>query len=166
MGPPRSFQIMVAATVAMVGLVCPSNHAAARGGLSHPDVASTRYIEELPPEIQKALRRWQSACGSPLAARHPFAHYLGDTTSRYRLISLHFHELSCDNRAALCTNQGCLHQVYVSQDGAYRLAFSANVPEVTLRFLGNTPTVEIDCGPLDRQCPRVLRWNGRSFTER
>ena len=99
-----------------------------------------------------------------MAARHSFAHYLGDKAVGYRLVALHFNELDCTNRAALCTSRGCLHQVYMSTDGVYRLVFSANVSDITLRFLDHTPAIEIDCerfGPQD--CPRVLRWNGRRF---
>jgi hypothetical protein len=79
-----------------------------------------------------------------LKAKPLFTHYLGDRAVGYRLIALHFHELGCANRGALCTNQGCLHQVYISTDGAYRLAFSANVPDVTLTLLDHTPAIEID----------------------
>jgi hypothetical protein len=139
--------------------------AAARGGISHTEVASTRHIEELPPEIRNALGRWQSACGTPLKARPLFAHYLGDSAVGYRLIALHFHELDCANRAALCGNQGCLHQVYISTDGAYRLAFSANVPEVTLTLIDHTPEIEIGGETFSWQSPRLLRWNGRGFVE-
>ena len=164
MNLPRILQIAAMLTLAMIWLSPP---AVARGGISHPDVASTRHIEELPSEIRSALGRWQSLCGVPLAARHSFAHYLGDRAIGYRLISLHFHELSCDNKAALCTDRGCLHQVYISTDDVYRLAFSANVPEITLIFLDHAiPAIEIDCETFSPQCrSRVLRWNGRRFAE-
>jgi len=141
----------------------PPSHA--RGGIPHTDVASTRHVGELPPEIQNALRRWQSACGTPLKAKPLFAHYLGDSATGYRLIALHFHELGCTNGAVLCTNLGCLHQVYISTDGLYRLAFSANVFDVTLRILDHMPAIEIDGGIFSSQTHRVLHWNGRRFIE-
>ena len=140
--------------------------AAARGGISHTDLASTRHIEELPSEIRNALGRWEPACGSPLKAKPLFAHYLDDSIVGYRLIALHFHELGCANRGALCTNQGCLHQVYISTDGEYRLAFSANVPDVTLKLFDHTPAIEIVGEISSWQSPRVLRWNGRGFVEK
>jgi len=163
----RILQSATIPTMVTLTLIGFSPFAAARGGISYRDVASTRHIEELPSEIRSAIARWQSVCGVPLAARHLFAHYLGDKAIGYRLISLHFHELSCVDKAALCTDRGCLHQVYISTDGAYHLAFSANVPEVTLTFLdGTVPAVEIDCEIFSIQCrPRVLRWNGRRFAE-
>lgn len=122
--------------------------------------------EELPPEIRKAVSRWQSPCGPPLAATHLFAHYLDDRLIGSRLISLHFHELSCANKSGLCSYEGCLHRVYVSTDGRYQLAFSAHVPEVTLTLVDHTPAIEIDCGLLAPRCPRVLRWDGGRFVER
>jgi hypothetical protein len=155
-----------AATVAIAGLTCHPNHAAGRGGvLSHPEVASARYVEELPAELRKAVVRWQSACGSPLAARHSFAHYLDDRISHYRFIALHFHALACDRREVLCTARGCLHQIYASSGGPYRLVFSGNVADVTLRLFDHTAALEIDCGPPDQQCSRVLRWDGRRFAK-
>jgi len=152
-------------TVLTLTMIWFSPHAAARGGASHTEVASTRHIGELPPEIRNALGRWQSSCGTPLKARPLFAHYLGDSAVGYRLIALHFHELDCANRAALCSNQGCLHQVYIYTDGAYRLAFSANVPDVTLTLVDHTPAIEIDGETFSWQRPRLLRWNGRGFVE-
>jgi hypothetical protein len=167
MNPSRIGQITTIATTLTITTIWLAPLAMARGAISHRDVASPQHIEELPSEIRSALARWQSACGVPLAARDWFAHYLDDKATGYRLISLHFHELSCINKAALCTAQGCLHQVYISTGGMYRLAFSANVPDVTLTFLdGRVPAIEIDCETFSTQCrPRVLRWNGRGFAE-
>jgi hypothetical protein len=161
----RILQHTTLSTLLVLSPIWFSPLVAARGGMSHTDVASTRHIEELPSEIRNALGRWQSACGAPLKARALFAHYLGDSAVGYRLIALHFHELSCANGAGLCTNRGCLHQVYISTDGAYRLAFSANVPDITLTFLDHTPAIEIDGEISSWQGPRVLRWNGRGFVE-
>ena len=168
MNPSWIRRITTITTMLAITVIWLTPLAMARGGISHRDVASTRHIEELPLEMRSALARWQSACGVPLAPRDSFAHYLGDKAIGYRLISLHFHELSCINKTTLCTAQGCLHQVYVSTDGVYRLAFSANVPDVTLTFLdGRVPAIEIDCDTFSTQCrPRVLRWNGRGFAER
>jgi hypothetical protein len=162
----RKLTITTITAIATLSLVCPSPEAAAHNVTSHPDLPSTRHIAELPPEIVKVVNGWQSVCGSPIAARQSFAHYLEDKTLGYRLISLHFRELSCDNKAALCTNAGCLHQVYVSTDGTYRLAFSANVRDVTLTFIDHKPALEVDCDSLLRlQCSRILRWNGHRFDE-
>lgn len=148
MNLPGTTQTTSMAILVLVSLLYQSADAVARGGISHPDVASTQYVKELPPEIRKVVSRWQSACGAPLAARRLFAHYLGDTLIGSHLISLHFHELSCANKSALCSYRGCLHQVYVLTDSRYQLAFSAHVPDVTLTLLDHTPAIEIDCGLL------------------
>lgn len=55
-------------------------------------------------------------CGD-LAAQHYFAGYFENS----RRLVLHFERLRCANRVNLCTQQGCLHQVYVSEGGRYRL---------------------------------------------
>jgi hypothetical protein len=103
----RILQITMISTTLTLTIMWPSPYAAARGGISRTDIASTRHIEELPPEIRNALRSWQSACGTPLRANRLFARYLRDPAVGYWLISLHFHELGCANRGSLCTNQGC-----------------------------------------------------------
>lgn len=169
MSGPHKLQIATIATIGALSFVLPSPYAAARGNLSHPDIATPLRIAELPPEIRDAVSQWQPICGNPLAARRLFALSLDDKTSGYRLISLHFHELNCDNKAVLCTKQGCLHQVYIASDtdGTYRLIFGANVPDVTLRFIDHKPAIEIGCDtPLNLQCSRIiLRWDGRGFVE-
>ena len=149
--------------LALVSLLYQLPDAAARGGISHVDRASIRPIEELPPHVRRAVERWKSVCGFPLTAKRSFVHYLGDMSLGYQFIALHFDELSCDNRAAICNNRGCLHQVYVSMGGTYRVVFTEYVEDLTLRFADHTPALEIECTALDAQCPRVLRWNGRRF---
>ena len=153
------------AILALVSLLYQSADAAARSGsYSHVDLASTRPIEELPPDVRRAVvERWKSVCGFPLTARRSFVHYLGDRSLGYQFIALHFNDLNCDNRTAVCNDRGCLHQVYVSTGSTYRVVFTEYVQEVTLTFLDHTPAVEIECMAVDARCPRVLRWNGRRF---
>jgi hypothetical protein len=50
-------------------------------------------------------------------AQHQFAGYF----QNWRVLVLHFEYFRCDDRAALCTQAGCLHQVYTSTGGRYRL---------------------------------------------
>src|SRR5271157_5556260 len=133
------------ATIMLLGLVGAPHDVAARGGISRPDPASTRQIEELPPEIRKSVARWQSVCGSPLAAHHQFAFHLEGSASRYRFIGLHYELLSCDRKDALCSKEGCLHEVYVSTGGAYRRVLSVQVRDVELTFIDRTAAVEFIC---------------------
>jgi hypothetical protein len=130
----RHWQLGLLPTILIMSLISFSPQATARGGtVSHPDLASTRHIKELPPEIVKAVEHWRSLCGSPLAATSSFARYLDNEFSRYRFIVLHFHALSCGTPSPFCSREGCLHQVYaLTARGTYHLVFSANVPDVTL----------------------------------
>jgi hypothetical protein len=43
-------------------------------------------------------------------------------------IVLHFEHFVCDGDGTYCTASGCLHQVYVSTDGHYRLLRSYYAP--------------------------------------
>ena len=86
----------------------------ARGGLHLLDPAlNPQHIRGLPPEVRNALAHM---CGDS-RAEHQFASY----SQNLRFLVLHFEHLRCGNRAALCTQSGCLHQVYVSTGGHYRL---------------------------------------------
>jgi hypothetical protein len=164
----RHWQLGLLPTILIMSLISFSPQATARGGtVSHPDLASTRHIKELPPEIVRAVEHRRSLCGSPLAATSSFARYLGNEFSRYRFIVLHFHALSCGTPSPFCSREGCLHQVYaLTGRGTYHLVFSANVPDVTLNQYDHLPEAEIDCGLFDPKCPRILRWNGRRFVDR
>src|SRR5664279_3174150 len=88
--------------------------ALARGGLAGEDRWNPHHIKDLPTEIQNAVARM---CGQSSRAEHYFAGYFENS----RRIVLHYEHFSCDGRRALCTHTGCLHQVYVSTGGHYRL---------------------------------------------
>ena len=79
-----------------------------------------QHIEGLPSDVrQKVLQ----LC--PVAkATHGFANY----TDHLQRLVLHFEHLYCGSQA-FCGPSGCLHQVYVSSDGRYRLRDSYFVPE-------------------------------------
>ena len=165
----RHWQLGLLPTILIMSLISFSPQATARGGtVSHPDLASTRHIKELPPEIVRGSRalaiamRIPARCNvfvRPLPRQRIFA--------RYRFIVLHFHALSCGTPSPFCSREGCLHQVYaLTGRGTYHLVFSANVPDVTLNQSDHLPEAEIDCGLSDPKCPRILRWNGRRFVDR
>jgi hypothetical protein len=94
----------------------------ARGGLAAEDRWNPHHISDLPAEIQNAVAR---VCGRSPKAEHRFAGYFENS----RRIVLHFEHLSCASSGALCTQAGCLHQVYVSTGGNYRLLRSFYAPE-------------------------------------
>jgi hypothetical protein len=81
-------QTMNMTILALVSLSYQSPDASARGGaISHVDLASTRPIEKLPPEVRRSVERWKSVCGFPLTARRSFVHYLGDRSLGHRFMA-------------------------------------------------------------------------------
>jgi hypothetical protein len=102
----------------------------ARGGMPAENRWNPQHIDSLPPEIRNAIARYAQVCGGSLAAEHMFATYFQKGTAR--LIALHFEHLRCSGGAPICSAKGCLHQVYISRGGPYRLLTSAHVPEVDL----------------------------------
>jgi hypothetical protein len=156
------------ATAAIVALITLASllSAAGRGGMRGEDSLAAAHIEGLPPEVRDAVKRWQAACGAPLAAEHGFSRSMHDKVSGARFVSLHFEHLRCRNRAAVCTAAGCLHEVYVSTDGHYRPALSVHAPDVELKPSDHSVAVEIACAPPAAGCPKLLRWNGARFTPR
>jgi len=103
------------------------------------DPWSPQHIDSLPAEIRNAIAPFARACGGRLAAEHSFATYFQRGAAK--LIALHFEHLSCPNRAAICKAPGCLHQVYISTGGRYRLLRSSYVLELDLT------QVKIPAGP-------------------
>ena len=86
----------------------------ARGGLHLLDPAwNPQHINALPAGVRNALTQM---CRDS-QAEHQFASY----SQNLRVLVLHFEHFHCGNRGALCTQSGCLHQVYVSTGGHYRL---------------------------------------------
>ena len=107
---------MKVAPIALGLLVTASlaSPAFARGGLHLLDPAwNPQHINGLPAEVRSAVTHM---CGGA-QAEHQFASY----SQNLRLLVLHFEHFRCGNRGALCTQSGCLHQVYVSTGGHYRL---------------------------------------------
>jgi hypothetical protein len=98
----------------VVAALMSASSAFARGGMAVEDRWNPHHLSDLPPEIQKAVSRM---CRQSPKAEHYFAGHFENS----RRIVLHFEHLNCDGRSTLCNQSGCLHQVYVSTRGAYRL---------------------------------------------
>jgi len=106
---------------AFVALLLMCVQSSAKGGALHSeDRFNPQHISSLPPEIRSAIYQ---RCSTP-EALHPFAAYF-DNLKR---IVLHFEHFYCDQRDAFCNNSGCLHQVWVSAGGRYRLLRSYYAP--------------------------------------
>jgi len=96
--------------------------ASARGGVHLLDPAwNPQHISGLPAEIRNALVHM---CGASQAG-HQFARY----SQNLHILVLHFEHFRCGDARALCTQAGCLHQVYTSTGGRYRLFRSYHAPE-------------------------------------
>ena len=122
-------QLYMTATAALL-VLAGSISAGARSSMPADDRWNPQHIDALPPEVRNAIAPYARICGGPLAAEHSFARYF--QTGTVKLIGLHFETLRCGNRGAVCKSAGCLHQVYVSTGGRYRLLSSSYVPELDL----------------------------------
>jgi hypothetical protein len=149
------------AILSLLGLV-GIGPAAARGtiGSASGDVWNTAHVERLPREVRAAIERSAQACGMPITARHLFSRSIEDQITGDRFIALHFEEVHCVNEAAICTSAGCLHQVYVSKGGPYRLILNVHAPEIRLTLIDGSAAVEIDCGETTQPCTRYFHWDG------
>ncbi|MFX7082919.1 hypothetical protein ABTI41_20460, partial [Acinetobacter baumannii] len=75
------------------------------------------HIVHLPAEVRGAVL---AMCGTPPSAGHYFATY----SQNSRQINLHFEHFLCESGPHFCTAAGCLHQVYASTGGHFRLVKS------------------------------------------
>jgi len=125
------------------------------------DPAHTLSLDRLPREVGAALDMWKPACGERLAAGQWFARVSEISGRRY--LTLHFEELACVDRSAICSSNGCRHEVYVFAQGRFQRVFTRDTMGLNLRDLQKTAVLELDCGLLG--CLRALRWNGRTFLE-
>ena len=102
-----------------VGLLATSisqaSPAFARGGGLHllDPPLNPQHIKGLPAEVRNALAHMCRGA----QAQHQFAAY----SQNSQVLVLHFEHFRCGNGRATCTQAGCLHQVYVSTGGRYRL---------------------------------------------
>lgn len=69
------------------------------------------HIDQLPAAIRQAVL---ARCQTRPNAGHYFATYFDDE------VHLHFEHLHCEG-VSFCDKSGCLHQVYSSHGGRYRL---------------------------------------------
>ena len=102
------------ATALLLNLVCQVSAAVARGG------AGTRITPGIPSTStscpRKSGARSVHLCGPSSRAAHYFATY----SENSRFLNLHFEHSHCQLQN-VCTQAGCLHQVYILTNGRYRL---------------------------------------------
>jgi hypothetical protein len=107
-------QFRAVAAGMLLSFICHLSPAVARSSGSAPDHPyNPEHINQLPAEVRNAVGR---LCGPSLRAAHYFATY----NKNSRLLNLHFEHSQCQSQK-MCTQAGCLHQVYVFGKGHYRL---------------------------------------------
>jgi hypothetical protein len=121
-----SQEVIMKHTLIAIGLLATISRAspafARSGGIHSEDPWNPQHISGLPSDVRNALARM---CRGESRAQHQFARYFQNS----RTLVLHFEHFRCGDRGALCTQAGCLHQVYTSTDGRYRLLRSYYGPE-------------------------------------
>ena len=107
--------------MAIVAASLASTQAFAKGGnMRSEDRYDPQHIEGLPSDVrQQVLRRCPAA-----RASHDFANF----TDHLQKLVLHYERLYCGTET-FCGPSGCLHQIYVSSGGRYRLHDSYFAPE-------------------------------------
>lgn len=148
----------LAATLFALCLSGLSQSASSRGGIAQ-DRWNPAHLTNLPPEIRVQAKKWESACGTPVAAAQQFALYL--TTPGAEFVALHFDDFQCGNRGVVCDASGCLHEVYVAVRGRYRKVLTLRAQDVRLVREQNSAFLEIQDRSSGRR--RILRWNGARF---
>ena len=106
---------------ALIILLLTCSQSSAKEGNYHTeDPYNPQHVDSLPSEIRNSILY---RCTEPKAL-HPFASYF-DNSKR---IVLHFEHFVCDGDGTYCAPSGCLHQVWTSIDGHYRLVRSYYAP--------------------------------------
>lgn len=122
-----SFSKTVLAAVALVTLLAAIP---VLGAMRSKDRWDPRHISQLPSEVRLMAEARIRACGGTPAASHDFTRYL--TRGHVQLIGLHYEHARCGGRSVFCNTSGCLHQVYISTGGRFRLLQSLYVAELDL----------------------------------
>jgi hypothetical protein len=105
----------------ILSLLCCSPLSAKGGNMANQDPYKTQYVESLPPEVRAALTQ---QCRSTAKALPNFASHPENT----KRIVLRFEYFYCNSGSAFCGPSGCLHQIYVSSHGHYKLLRSYYSP--------------------------------------
>jgi hypothetical protein len=104
-----------------LSLLCSTQLSAKGGNMANQDPYKTQYVESLPPEVRAALIH---QCSSTVKALPNFASH-PENTGR---IVLRFEYFYCNSGGTFCGPSGCLHQIYVSSHGHYKLLRSYYSP--------------------------------------
>jgi hypothetical protein len=149
----RTWTVLVLAVI--TGLASP---ALAKAPQPSDEEWRAAHIAELPREVSKEVYKWRGPCGV-LKARSTFSRITEIGGRRY--LALHFEQLHCEDRTALCSAAGCLHEVYEFRHGRFQKIKSLRTSELQVVPSDGQAALEFDCRLLG--CLRVLKWDGTGF---
>ena len=101
--------------ICALGLIASHSQCTARGSSSNERPWAAEHVDNLPPDIPRAVAAREAAGGNKAAAGHYFSVSIVAGGLRFR--SLHFEDFACSNRASVCNAHGCLHEVYLESGG-------------------------------------------------
>ena len=136
---------------------CAVGPADARGSSASENFWSAEHVGGLPADIRSGVDARARACGNDSAARHYFSTSITVGGRLFR--SLHFEEFACGSRGAVCTADGCLHEIYLESNGRYRRVFSAYAGEMKMGSEKGVLVIELNGG---RSSGRYV-WEGSRF---
>jgi hypothetical protein len=118
MSTSRAFRLLFAFILSLLGC---SQLSAKGGNMANQNPYRTHYVESLPPEVRTALTQ---QCHRTAKALPNFASY----SENNKWIVLRFEHFYCNSGGTFCGPSGCLHQIYVSSHGRYKLLRSYYSP--------------------------------------
>ena len=148
----------LAATAFALGWTSLPQSASSHGGVAQ-DPWNPAHLTNLPSELRFQAKRWEAACGAPIAAAQRFALYL--TAPGTEFVALHFDDFQCRNRGVICNVSGCLHEVYVKVGGRYRKVLTLRAQDV--RLVREQEAAFLEIQNRSGGARRLLRWNGSRF---
>lgn len=151
------FRMGVVTFAFLLGWPFARDQAIARASSATENPWAAEHIEGLPSDIRAEVRARARACGNKAAAVHYFS--VSIATAGARFVSLHFEDFACTNRAAICDDGICLHQLYLDLRGRQRLVFSTRAHDLRLFNDGDTVGIEVIGGPSAGR----YRWQGGHF---
>jgi hypothetical protein len=115
-------KLLAVAAAVSLSLIDATSSALAYSNVHVEGRRNPEHIGQLPAEVRHAIKR---VCSQPSRAEHLFATYFQNS----RLIKLHFEHFLCGDQGRFCNKTGCLHQIYISTEGHYRLLRSYYGPQ-------------------------------------
>ena len=151
--------------IALVMCVISTGAIARASGIAQGKFSTLSYerLQRLPPAIHKALKAAQLLCrGDAVNVRTGFLRYLKGKEG-VEFIAIHFDQVECFNRDALCSPNGCLHRVFVFKGGNLREVWRGDVLEIDMSAESGIPSIDIDCSRGGSVCRHQMQWDGSRF---